>query len=85
MLGEVVVTEQTLIALGIGMKRMNVPLAGVTLADKLVFAAKTGATAGCEAVNVYPAAAGQVTVAYFTPALGLAQRYTIPIDVYKIT
>lgn len=86
-IGNVTVSETTLLSLALGMKRMTVTLAGVIPADRLMFAALPGATNGCEAVNVYPDpnTAGRVIVAYFTPALGLASNYSIPIAVYRIT
>lgn len=85
LIGNVTVTETLLLSLALGMKRMTLPLTGVTTADRLMFAALSGATTGCEAVNVYPAGANQVTVAYFTPALGLASTYSIPVAVYRVT
>lgn len=85
LVGNVTVAESLLVSLGLGMKRMAVTLSGVALGDKLVFTPNGVATAGCEAVNVYPSAANQVTVSYFTPALGIAASYSIPITVYKIT
>lgn len=83
--GNVTVAESLLVSLGLGMKRMAVTLNGVAVGDKLVFTPNGVATAGCEAVNVYPSAANQVTVSYFTPALGITASYSIPITVYKIT
>lgn len=85
LIGTVTVSETTLLALGLGMKRMALTLAGVNPADRLVFVPTGLATAGCEAVNVYASSANQVTVSYFTPALGLAASYSIPIAVYRIT
>lgn len=84
-IGNVTVAETTLLALGLGMKRMVVTLNGVVATDRLTFAPTGLATAGCEAVNVYASAANQVTVSYFTPALGLATSYSIPLAVYRIT
>lgn len=84
-IGNVTVAETTLLALGLGMKRMVVTLNGVVATDRLTFAPTGLATAGCEAVNVYASAANQVTVSYFTPALGLAASYSIPLAVYRIT
>lgn len=86
--GNVVVTETTLLALGLGMKRMTLPLAGITTADmgKLVVIPNGTATTGCEVQNAYPTAtAGQVSIGYFTPALGLAATYSIPVSVFRIT
>lgn len=85
LIGTVAVAETTLLALGLGMKRMALTLAGVTTTDRLVFVPIGVPTAGCEAVNAYASAANQVTVAYFTPALGLGVAYSIPIAVYRIT
>lgn len=85
LIGNVTVAESTLLSLALGMKRMALPLAGVTTADRLLFVPTAVPTTGCEAVNVYASAANQVTVAYFTPALGLGATYSIPIAVYRIT
>lgn len=84
-LGNVTVSETTLLSLALGMKRMTLSLSGVTTADRLVFVPTGVPTAGCEAVNVYASAANQVTVAYFVPALGVGATYSIPIAVYRIT
>ncbi len=88
LVGSVVVTETTLLALGLGMKRMTLTLAGITSADmgKLIVVPNGAATTGCEVQNAYPTAtAGQVSIGYFTPALGLAATYSIPVSVYRIT
>lgn len=85
LIGTVTVAETTLLALGLGMKRMALTLAGVATSDRLVFVPTGVPTAGCEAVNAYVSAANQVTIAYFTPALGLGVAYSIPIAVYRIT
>lgn len=87
LVGNVVVTEQTLIALAVGMKRMTLALAGITTADmgKLVVVPNGASTTGCEVQNAYPAAAGQVSIGYYTPALGIATTYSIPVSVYRIT
>lgn len=83
-LGNVTVSETLLISLGLGMKRMALPLTGVALGDKLTFVSNGLATAGCEAVNVYASAANQVTVSYFVPVLGVGASYSIPITVFRI-
>lgn len=86
--GNVTVTETTLVALGLGMKRMTLPLTGITAADmgKLVVIPNGTATTGCEVQNAYPTTtAGQVSVGYFTPALGLAATYSIPVSIFRIT
>lgn len=86
--GNVTVSETTLVALGLGMKRMTLPLAGITAADmgRLVAIPNGTATTGCEVQNAYPTAtAGQVSIGYFTPALGLAATYSIPVSIYRIT
>lgn len=85
--GNVVVTETTLLALGLGMKRMTLPLSGITTADmgKLLVVPNGTATTGCEVQNAYPVAANSISVGYFTPALGLAATYSIPVSVYRIT
>jgi hypothetical protein len=79
------VTETLLLSLAVGMKRKTFPLAGVLTTDKLVFAVAGTPTAGCEAVNVNPATAGNVSVGYYTPLLGVGATYTMPISVYRIT
>jgi hypothetical protein len=87
-IGNVTVTETTLLALGLGMKRMTLALPGVTSADmgKLVVIPNGTATAGCEVQNAYPTTtAGQISIGYFTPALGLATTYSIPVAVYRVT
>lgn len=82
--GNVTVSETTLLSLALGMKRMNIALQGVSATDRLFFTPNALATTGCEAVNVYASAANQVTVSYFTPALGLGATYSIPISVYRV-
>lgn len=85
LIGNVTVSETTLLALGLGTKRMALTLNGVVKDEPLTFASRGLATAGCEALNVFATANNQVTVSYFTPALGLGANYTIPIGVYRIT
>jgi len=87
LVGTVTVTETTLLALAVGMKRMTLTLAGITTADmgKLVVIPNGTATTGCEVQNAYPVAANSVSIGYYTPALGLAATYSIPIAVYRIT
>lgn len=85
LVGTVTVAETTLLSLALGMKRMALTLTGIATTDRLVFVPIGVPTTGCEAVNVYASAANQVTVAYFTPALGIGTTYSIPIAVYRIT
>ena len=84
-IGNLNVAETLLVALSVGMKRKTFVLAGVQAADLLVFAPTAAPTAGCEVVNVYPASAGNVSVGYYTPALGIAAAYSMPIAVYRVT
>lgn len=87
LIGNVNVTETTLLSLALGMKRMTLPLTGITMADmgKLIAIPNGTATTGCEVQNAYPVATNSVSIGYFTPALGLAATYTIPVAVYRIT
>ena len=84
-IGDINVSETLLLSLVVGMKRKTFPLAGVKVTDNLVMIATGAPTTGCEAVNVYQAGAGQVSVGYYTPLLGIGATYTIPIRVYRIT
>lgn len=84
-LGDITVTETLLISLAVGMKRKTFPLAGVATSDKLTLVATGAPTAGCEAVNVYPASAGNVSIGYYTPLLGIGATYSIPVSVYRVT
>lgn len=86
-IGNVTVTEQAIVNVGLGMKRMTLPLPGVIKDEPLTFAPVSLATTGCEAVNVYAIANNQVTVSYYTPALGLLglNGYSIPLAVFRIT
>lgn len=83
-LGNVTVTETLLISLAVGMKRMTLPLAGVAVGDKLQVIPNGTPTTGCEAVNAYPASAGNVAIGYYTPLLGIGATYAIPVSVYRI-
>lgn len=85
-IGNFSVAEQTLIALGLGMKRMTLTVQGVTMADmgKLMVVPNGVPTAGCELQNAYPVAANSVSIGYFTPALGLAASYALPGALYRI-
>ncbi len=87
LVGTVTVTETTLVSLAVGMKRMTLTLAGITAADmgKLLVVPNGTATAGCEVQNAYPAGTNSVSIGYYTPALGLATTYTIPVAVYRVT
>lgn len=87
LVGNLNVTETTLLSLALGMKRMTLPLTGITTADmgKLVVIPNGTSTTGCEVQNAYPVAANSVSIGYFTPALGLGATYTIPVSVYRIT
>lgn len=82
--GNVTVAETLLVALTAGNKRKVFTLNGVTTSDKLIYAALAPCTAGCEALNVYPTAANQVTVAYSVPALAIGAVINIPLAVYRI-
>lgn len=85
LLGTINVTETLLVSLALGMKRKTFALAGVTATDTLL-AIPTGApTTGCEVVNAYPASAGNVSIGYYTPLLGIGATYAIPISVFRIT
>ena len=87
LIGNVTVTETTLLSLALGMKRMTLSLTGIATADmgKLVVIPNGTSTTGCEVQNAYPVAANSVSIGYFTPALGLGATYTIPVSVYRIT
>lgn len=84
--GNVTVSKTLLIALGSGMTREDFTLSGVTTADqgKLIFAARTPCSAGCEAINIYAKAANTVTLSYNTPALAIGAVILLPISVYRI-
>lgn len=77
--------ETLLVSLAVGMKRRTVALAGVGASDRLTFIATGAPTAGCEVINVYPASAGNISVGYYTPLLGIGASYSMPIAVYRIT
>ena len=87
LVGNVTVTETTLLSLALGMKRMTLPLTGIATADmgRLVVIPNGTSTTGCEVQNAYPVGANSVSIGYFTPALGLGATYTIPVSVYRIT
>jgi len=87
LVGNVTVTETTLLSLALGMKRMTLPLTGIATTDmgRLVVIPNGTSTTGCEVQNAYPVGANSVSIGYFTPALGLGATYTIPVSVYRIT
>lgn len=85
LIGLLNVSETLLVSLGVGMKRKTFALAGVGTSDRLGFVATGAPTTGCEVVNVYPASAGNVSVGYYTPALGVAASYSMPIAVFRVT
>ncbi len=87
LVGNVTVTETLLLSLALGMKRMTLPLAGITMADmgKLVAVPNGAATTGCELQNAYPASAGNVSIGYYTPLLGVGATYSIPVSIYRIS
>lgn len=87
-IGNLNVTETLLISLSAGNKRMTLPLAGITTADmgKLQVVPNGAPTTGCEVLNAYPAAtAGQISIGYSVPLLGIGATYSIPVSVYRIT
>lgn len=84
-LGDLTVAETLLLSLAVGMKRKTFSLAGVALSDKLQLVPNGVPTAGCEAVNAYPASAGNVSIGYYTPLLGIGASYSIPVSVYRIS
>ncbi len=83
-LGNLNVSETLLVSLSLGMKRKTFALAGVGATDTLAVFPTGAPTTGCEVVNAYPAGAGNVSIGYYTPALGIAAAYSIPISVYRI-
>jgi hypothetical protein len=85
LIGTLTVTENLVIALSVGMKRMTLPLAGVAATDRLIAIPTAAPSSGCEVVNAYPAGAGSVSIGYYTPTLGALTSYSIPIAVYRIT
>lgn len=66
---------------------MSLPLAGITVADmgKLIAVPNGVPTTGCELQNAYPASAGNVSIGYYTPLLGIGVTYSIPVSIYRIT
>jgi len=84
-LGNINVTETLLISLAVGMKRKTFPLAGVAATDILIAIPTAAPTTGCEVVNAYPASAGNVSIGYYTPLLGIGATYAIPLSVFKVT
>lgn len=83
-LGDINVTETLLISLAVGMKRKTYALAGVGATDKLQLVPNGAPTTGCEGVNAYPASAGNVSIGYYTPLLGIGATYSIPVSIYRI-
>lgn len=84
-IANVAFTETLLVSLAVGMKRRTVAVVGVAVGDKLLFAPTAAPTAGCEVINVYPASAGNVSVGYYTPLLGIGASYNMPFALYRIT
>lgn len=84
-IGNLNVTETLLISLAVGMKRKTFALAGVTASDTLLAVPTAAPTTGCEVVNAYPASAGNISIGYYTPLLGIGATYAIPVAVYRIT
>jgi len=86
LIGNVSISETLLVSLAVGMKRMTLTLAGVALGDKLLAIPNGAPTTGCEVVNAYPgASAGQVSIGYYTPLLGIGATYSIPVSIYRIS
>lgn len=85
LIGTLNFSETLLVSLAVGMKRRTVALAGVSASDRLTFVATGAPTTGCEVINVYPASAGNISVGYYTPVLGIGASYSMPIAVYRIT
>lgn len=83
-LGDINVTETLLLSLAVGMKRKTFALAGVAANDRLQLVPTGAPTAGCEAVNAYPAGVGSVSIGYYTPLLGIGATYAIPVAIYRI-
>ncbi len=84
LLGAINVTETLLLSLALGMKRKAFALAGVAVGDRLLVIPTGAPTTGCEAVNAYPASAGNVSIGYYTPLLGIGATYSIPVAIYRI-
>jgi len=85
LLGTINVTETLLVSLALGMKRKTFALAGVTATDTLLAIPTAAPTTGCEVVNAYPASAGNVSIGYYTPLLGIGATYAIPVSIFKVT
>lgn len=83
-IGNVTVSETLLVALALGTKRMTKVLTGVGATDRLLAVPNGAATAGCEVLNATPAGANNVSVSYYTPALGIAATYSIPVSIYRM-
>lgn len=84
LLGAVTVSETLLVSLSLGTKRMTKALVGVMTTDKLLAVPNGLPTSGCEVVNAYPASAGNVSIGYIVPALGVGATYSIPVAVYRM-
>lgn len=85
LLGTINVTETLLVSLALGMKRKTFALAGVATTDTLLAIPTAAPTTGCEVVNAYPASAGNVSIGYYTPLLGIGATYAIPVSIFKVT
>ncbi|WP_145923542.1 hypothetical protein [Sphingopyxis macrogoltabida] len=83
-IGNVTITETLLVSLSLGMKRVTKALAGVALSDKLIAVPNGAPSAGCEVINAYPSSAGNVSIGYFVPALGIGATYSIPVSIYRM-
>lgn len=77
-------TETLLLSLAVGMKRRTIPVPGVAVGDRLLFAPTAVPTSGCEVINVQPAGAGSLSVGYYTPVLALGASYNMPFALYRI-
>lgn len=84
LVGNVTVTETLLISLALGVRRMALPLTGITVGDKLLAIPNGTPTTGCEVLNAYPGTVNNVSIGYYTPALGIGATYSIPVSVYRI-
>lgn len=84
LVGTVTISETLLVSLSLGMKRKTLALTGVATTDMLLAIPNGTPTAGCEVVNAYPASTNNVSIGYYTPALGIAATYSIPVSVYRV-
>lgn len=84
LVGTVTLTETALLTLGLGVRRLTLPLTGTVTAGSYVAIPVAAPPTGYSVQDCVCSTANQITVGLIVPALGIATTYSIPVRIYRL-